>query len=590
MRFFARAVIGFALVAASAAAAPPAWLEVRSPHFVVYSNASEGEARRVAVQFEQVRAAMEELWPWVAADPDQSFVIFAVRDEKTLRSLGPQYWEGDRFRPASLGAYLDGREFVALRTDLRTSDEIGDNPFRFAFWSYASRAFGRSFPHPLPTWYHRGLAELVANTLVQKQEIHVGRPRSGLLQLLRERGYYPMAEFLAAGSDSPWVRGEGAVDMFDAQAWAVLHYLMFGDEGAQARKLDRFTELLRSGATTERAMAEAIGDVRALTVGVRQHVDRKLFQYRRVLVAIEGVSGRLASRPLAAAEAALVRAEFLVAMQRPVEARALAAEARAADPASPGPDEIEAALLDAAGDEAGAKAALEKAVAAGSRRARTHYRLAQRSWATTADEALLAQVASLLERSIVLDPTDPDSHSFLAEVRVQQRRSADALPLARRAVELEPGRTYHHVALARALWGDGKAAEAVAAAQAGMDVARSAQDRERARRMLDFFGRASVAAAAATPASTAAGAAEGTPDPGVSSRIQALLTACGRKAPDGRSTPFKVTVDVAPGGRVERARVEPATPHAQCVQAGLLGLEVGSGEARSTFTIQVGSP
>jgi tetratricopeptide (TPR) repeat protein len=582
MRRAARLLLPLGLLARSAVAAPPDWIEVRSPHFTVYSNAGEGEARRTAQQFELARATMLKLWPWVAVDRMRSPVIFAVRDEKTLRSLGPQYWEGDRFRPASLAARVGERDFFAVRTDLRGSGEIGDNPFHHPFWIYASGAFGRSFPGTMPAWYQRGLAELVSNILVQKQEIHVGRPRSGLLQLLRERGYYPMPEFLAAGGDSPWVREEGAVDAFDAQAWAVLHYLMFGDEGAHAARLDRFHQLLRSGATGERATAEALGDLQALAAGVRLHVNRKLFRYHRVQVSLAEFAGALAAKPLAAAEAALARAEFLVAMRRPVEARALAAEARAADPAGPGPHEIEAALLEAAGDEAGARAALEKAVAAGSRNARAHYRLAQLSWSPSPGEAGLARLSELLERAIALDPDDADPQSFLAEVRLEQGRTAEALPLARRAVELEGRVTYHQLALARALWHGGPREEGLAAAQAGMDVARSAQDREQARRTLDFFGRVTpVAAPTGTPAASA-------PDDAIGQRVQALLAECARSAPVGFGRPFRVTVEVA-GGRVASARAEPATPYSQCFQQGLAGLEVGDGQPVSSFTIQIGS-
>lgn len=583
MRRAACLLLPLGLLARSAVAAPPDWVEVRSPHFTVYSNAGEADARRAAQQFELARATMVKLWPWVAVEGMQNPVIFAVRDEKTLRSLGPQYWEGDHFRPASIAAHLGGRDFFAVRTDLRSSGEIGDNLFHQPFWIYASSAFGRSFPGAMPVWYQRGLAELVGNLLVQKQEIHVGRPRSGVLRLLRERGYYPMPEFLAADGDSPWVRDEVAVDAFDAQAWAVLHYLMFGDEGAHASKLDRFHQLLRGGATAERATAEALGDLQALAAGVRQHVGRKLFRYHRVLVSLEQVAGGLAARPVTAAEAALARAEFLVAMRRPAEARALATEARAADPAGPGPDEIEAALLDAAGDAAGARAALEKAVAAGSRNARAHYRLAQLSWTETPDETGLARLAQLLERAAALDPSDADPHSFLADVRLEQGRTAEALPLARRAVELEPGTTYHHVALARALWNGGQREEGIAAAHAGMRVARSAEDRERARRALDFFGRATAVAPA--PADTAAASG---PADAVGRRVQSLLVECARSAPEGRGTPFLVTVEVAAGGRVEAARAEPATPYSQCFQKGLAGLEVGGGEMASSFTIRIG--
>ncbi len=37
------------------------WVEVRSPHFIVVSNAGEKQARKIAVQFEQVRSLFRGL-------------------------------------------------------------------------------------------------------------------------------------------------------------------------------------------------------------------------------------------------------------------------------------------------------------------------------------------------------------------------------------------------------------------------------------------------------------------------------------------------------------------------------------------------
>jgi hypothetical protein len=44
---------GLMFWAASARAAPPPWLEVKSPHFTVVTNASEKTGRRLAWEFEQ---------------------------------------------------------------------------------------------------------------------------------------------------------------------------------------------------------------------------------------------------------------------------------------------------------------------------------------------------------------------------------------------------------------------------------------------------------------------------------------------------------------------------------------------------------
>jgi hypothetical protein len=53
---------------------------VRSPHFVVASNAGEKEARRVADQFEQIRALFHTAFPNLRVDPAEPLLILAERE------------------------------------------------------------------------------------------------------------------------------------------------------------------------------------------------------------------------------------------------------------------------------------------------------------------------------------------------------------------------------------------------------------------------------------------------------------------------------------------------------------------------------
>ena len=39
------------------------WIEVTSPHFVVATNSSEKQARRMADQFERMRSVFQKLFP-----------------------------------------------------------------------------------------------------------------------------------------------------------------------------------------------------------------------------------------------------------------------------------------------------------------------------------------------------------------------------------------------------------------------------------------------------------------------------------------------------------------------------------------------
>lgn len=477
------------LAASVAAAAPPPWIEVKSPHFTVVTNAGEKAGRRAAWQFEQIRAGLSRLWPWAKIETGRPFLVFAARDEATLQTLGPQYWEGKRFRPVSFSATGRDRRFLAIRTDIREPDEISANPYQAAYWSYSSAVFTGAFPRTLPQWYSRGVAEVMSNTFVREKELHVGRLMQGNLDVLRSRAPIPLAEFLAADRRSPWVTQESAIQLFDAQAWALVHYLMFGQEGKNARRVDRFNRLLFEGTDPSLALEEAFGDMKPYFDEMRGYVTRRTFGYSRIPVSLDLPAEGYVVRPLSTAEAAVLRGEFLVAMGRPTEARAFAAEAAKADPAVPGPWEIEAALLDDGQRRDEARAAYAKAADAGSRKAHVHYRLAQLEWVPNADRPALEKLAGRLETARQLDPGDAYAVSFLAEVRSGLGQPEVALDLAMQAVRADPSASYHRLALARILWSQRRPNDAVKMAESALQAADDENERQQARQFLDFTAR-----------------------------------------------------------------------------------------------------
>jgi tetratricopeptide (TPR) repeat protein len=477
------------LAAVSATAAPAPWLEVKSAHFTVVTDAGEKSGRKTAWQFEQIRAALVKIWPWAKIDTGRPFVVVAARDETTLKTFGPQYWEGKQFRPVGFSASGRDKHFIAVRTDVQEPDEVGQNPYQSAYWSYVSSVFTHSFPRRLPEWYARGVAEVMSNTIVRDKELHIGRPLPQNLRLARER-LVPLAELLSADRSSHWLTQETDISIFDANAWALVHYILFGEERAFATKGDRFNQLLLAGTDPRVAMEEAFGDMKPYYDGMRRYVERSLFTYVRALVAVDTRPEVYAVRPLSPAEAAVVRGEMLVATDRPVEARAAAGEAAKSDPASPGPSEIEAELLDRENRRAEAKAAYAKAAETGSKRAHVYYRLAQLEWVPQADQAANERQAATLEKARALDPGSADTLSFLADVRVNLGQGEEALALAKKAVEIEPAESYHRLTLARALWHLRRPDEAVQAAQSALQAADDDSERKQAQEFLDFAARA----------------------------------------------------------------------------------------------------
>jgi len=484
-----------ALITTNVHGAPAAWEEVKSTHFTVIGNGGERASRHVAWQFEQIRSGLSRLWPWAKIE-GPPFVIIAAKDEATLKTLAPQYWEGKQaLRPAAFWVEAQGRRFVVLRTDVAEPSDASDNPYQMAYWPYAHAVFTGAFPRRIPQWYGRGIAELISNTFVREKELQVGRPMKKNLRELRERAPIPLGEFLAADRSSPWMTNSDRIRLFDAQAWAFVHYLLFGDERRHAPEVDRFNRLLHDGTDEKVAVKEAFGsDMQPLFEGMRGYVSRSLFQYARVAVSLDLKPEQFQLRTLTAGEAAAVRGELLAAMGRPLEARAFAAEATKADPTLPGPWEIEARLQDAEAHVDEARTAYAKAADLGSTQAHVYFRLAQLEWKPEADKALSERLAERLEKARQLEPANASTLSFLAEQRLDLGQADEALALAKRAVEIEPSRYYHRLALARILWSLKRADDSVRMGQSALEVADGEAQRKQVQQFLDFAARARASA------------------------------------------------------------------------------------------------
>src|SRR5271156_4329843 len=116
-------------VFAPAVASRDTWIEVRSPNFTVISNAGEKEARKIADQFEQFREVFHSSFPKLRVDLGKPLTIFAVKNEDSLKTLLPGYWEvKGRIHPAGIYAPGEEEHFVVVRTNIESN-----NPYEIVY-------------------------------------------------------------------------------------------------------------------------------------------------------------------------------------------------------------------------------------------------------------------------------------------------------------------------------------------------------------------------------------------------------------------------------------------------------------------------
>lgn len=468
------------------------WVEVTSPHFRVVSNNGERAARDTAWQFEQIRAGITQGWPWAQVPLDRPLLIVGVKDENTFKTFGPGYYEaGKSVRYASISASGWDQHYIVMRADLLVDGGEGVNPYRTSYWTYCDMMLSSAFRSRLPIWFSRGMAAVLSNTNVTDKEVQFGRAVPQYINEFKSGGRFSLDQLFAITRQAPEFQREVDRQRFDAQAWALVHFLLFGEPTPEGResKINTLAKSLLSGTPSAEAVEAVYGPLANLDNAYRRYLDRGLFRYVQMRVDAAVAKKDFAVRPLEPAAVAAIRAGYLSATSRPVEARANIAQARELTPNSAASYDVEGLLLERENKLDDARVAYEKAVERGSTNFLTYMRLATITQRTSGSPDTAAARRAWLEKSIALNDGYAQSQQSLSNVMMQMGLYAEAVTPARRAVELDPIEVYARVSLASALARAGKKDEALAETKVAQALARTDQERQAVQSVIDMINR-----------------------------------------------------------------------------------------------------
>jgi len=272
------------------------WIEVRTPHFEITSSLSRAATLALARDAELFQRAVEFAIGTPLRAPAVPTRIFAFDDRGLTRPFAV------RGEPGSFLPSL--REAVVL---LRTGDgwrEDATARVRHELVHYLLRSHAVS---PPPLWFDEGAAEFLSTVAIHDDAIEVGRFPATQVQVLRGESWAPLARVLAAQELESW--GARRRPVFVAEAWAFLHYLNFGLEGAQGRSgLATYLKRTAEGAGAEAAVAEGFGrSTEDLDAELQHYVRAERF---RSVALRPSETDAVAATPLAPAEA-MTRLGFL---------------------------------------------------------------------------------------------------------------------------------------------------------------------------------------------------------------------------------------------------------------------------------------
>jgi len=217
------------LVAAAclpARAAEGPWVEVRSPHFTVLTDAGEKQGREVALRFEQMRHVFGTLFERARINMPVPLVVVAFRSQGEIKQVLP-LWKGKPVEDA--GYYQPGpdRDYIAL-------DLSAEDVWHVVFHEYAHLLLRGNYPTTQP-WFDEGFAEYYATIELTGKQVVVGKMPEGYGELLGSHAHMPLADLFNVAHDSSAYNESGSRrNLFYAQSWLVVHYLIDKKQMAQA--------------------------------------------------------------------------------------------------------------------------------------------------------------------------------------------------------------------------------------------------------------------------------------------------------------------------------------------------------------------
>ena len=487
-RFFPAALLSSVVLFSSVCSAKQQeWVEVRSPNFIVVSNAGEKQARKVAVQFEQIRTVFRETIVFARDHPSRTVTILAVKDEDSMRDLLPEYWTKGHSHPAGLYVTRMDLSFAAVQIEGQGAGSVpGRSPYE-AFYHEYYHALTLPYLPDLPLWLAEGLAEFFGHTGIEEKSVSTGNVDPLLLGVLRGGPLIPLATLFQLDRTTAYYNEANKTTIFYAECWGLIHYLMMADNAAHRPMLVAYLNALDQGKSSAEAANFAFGDLKKLQSNLQAYIRDSNYQ-RLNVPPVQFNQAELKFRTLSEAEACAYRGGFAVVRGQYQDGTAILNKALQQDPNIGLVHQYLAVDEFFEGQHDKAVESASKAIALDPNNWFARYLRAFLKTSGAGMGSTDPQIEDDLRRAIATRPEFVPPYGLLAIYLAAGNRNLDeALALAQKAVSFEPANPNYQLALAQVLIRQNKVDEADLASQRASAWARDENERSNAQNFRLFL-------------------------------------------------------------------------------------------------------
>lgn len=262
-------------LAGGVARADPQMIEVRTPHFTVYSELGEAKTREFVEDARRFEAVIALLVPGIDLSPPSPTRVYLL-SMSTLDSISPS----DMPQSYAFAAQLpfDGFYVVNLPSDWQRGYET----FHYLYLQDLLRADG---PLQTPEWYQLGLAILLESTAFTKDGAVVGKAPADEWDTLGESDWIPLQQVFAAALDMKPPLPIKEWRSYRRQSWALLHYATL-ESPPTMQAVSKYLVAWRNGQPQDAAFQAAFGtSYEELGKSLRAYVNQS--QHRFVTIPYE---------------------------------------------------------------------------------------------------------------------------------------------------------------------------------------------------------------------------------------------------------------------------------------------------------------
>ena len=428
------------------------WTQIRLSNFLFISDAPQRKLRATVQRLEQFREAVGRVVPRLSTRSPVPTVVVVFADMKEMRQYQPHYL-GEIKNVSGYFQPGDDINYIAMTADSTAAFEV-------VFHEYLHFLIDNT-DGVTPSWYGEGIAQLYQTLRVDQtgSKVVVGSAPSQYMPLLKRVPLIPLRELMQV--EEPWTAYHDFLSrgMFYAQSWALMHYLVLGNE-ARAGQVDEYLTRYQSGDSWEQAFAAAFRtSPAALEDELSRYVRRLSIPKRQIALGPGKTTVAVpAAQPIDTANVQAYLGDLLARTGQPDEARRvltalLDADSRHARAAAAlGAMEVRGSrfdvglpLLERAADlEPDASAILAALGAA-------LYEQARRQWDPIASPATFERSRTLLGRSVALDPNVAPVHLTLGYAEWATGHHDLAVQSIGRAISLAPARKDYRLSRAQVL-------------------------------------------------------------------------------------------------------------------------------------------